>query len=88
MTEEEVKARISELRTRENEVNAQVQAARVKWLSFTNLGQALREHQHEQHNLAARELHRFSWELAEVQMEIDSWNMVLSSIGKAEKTGH
>jgi hypothetical protein len=78
MTKAQAEERLSTLYLQEKNLFERVQAARKVWVSFSNLGHALKQHEIQAQNVAAQDLNRVSWEYAYVKMEIDSLTTLLS----------
>ncbi len=71
MTPEEKEARIQELRTELNDVSSELKSTQEEVQSFDDTGRALRPHENEQRNSAARRVHRLRNRYAEITMELD-----------------
>jgi predicted metalloenzyme YecM len=80
MTRIQIEATIAQLHVDREALEVPKETAKATYLSFTNLGRGLTRNEIDGQNLAALELHRLYSAIANVEMQIGSWYMILSRL--------
>ena len=80
MTKAQAQKRLSTLYPQEKSLFKKVQDAREVWVTYANLGRALKKHEFDARNVAAYDLNKISCEYTGIRAEIDFLTMLLSRL--------